>query len=195
MGLGSYGFSTLRAIQEIAFRSLEKFASTQIVQTGLRVSSLLADYRASSPDKIPKSASFGLIDLNLDADDFELALHLVRTNEPSMSKIVRDAKGMPVLIAYLSVLVNSTELPPDHILESALPFAVESLSADGYVAERWNQMLQTEIARLAQLASTGLKFKGGKPKGGDWPIDYGSKELVESPSARKRCGYMERSLC
>lgn len=164
MGFGNYNFSTLQAIQEIAFRTLEKFTTAQIVETGIKVSRLVQIYKKKSPDKIPKKAGGGLINFGklVDVNDFELALHLVNANDPEMAKIVTGAKGLPVLTAYLSVLTNGAELPPEHLLESALPFAIASLSAEGDVAKLWNQGLQVEIARLVPLASTGLKFKNGR---------------------------------
>ena len=183
MGFGSYSFSTLQAIQGIAFRTLKKFTPAQIVDTGLKVSRLLADYKKGHPDKLPKKASGGLLNFGtfIDVDDFELALHLVNTNDPAMAKIVKGAKGLPVLTAYLSVLTNGAELPPEHLLESALPFAIASLSLEGEIASVWNQSLQTEIAQLAQLASKGLKFKGGKPKGSFGPVASAvRKRLLEN---------------
>lgn len=166
MGFGNYSFSTLQAIQGIAFRTLEKFTATQIVKTGLKVSDLLEDFKRTYPDKVPKKVGGGLLNFGspVDVDDFELALHLVNANDPAMTKIVTDAKGLPVLTAYLSVLINGEELPPEHLLESALPFAIASLSVEGDVAKLWNQNLQTEIVRLVPLASTGLKFKSGRKK-------------------------------
>jgi len=123
MGLGNYSFSALQAIQGIAFRTLEKFTTAQIVETGLKVSRLLESYKKNYPDKIPKKAGGGLLNTGtlVNVDDFELALHLVNTEEPAMAKIVKGAKGLPVLTAYLSVLTNGAELPPEHLLESALP--------------------------------------------------------------------------
>ena len=172
MGFGSHSFSTLQAIQGIAFRTLEKFTPAQIVDTGLKVSRLLADYKKDYPDKLPKKAGSGLLNFGtfIDVDDFELALHLVDTNDPAMAKIVKGAKGLPVLTAYLSVLTNGAELPPEHLLESALPYAIASLSVEGDFVNFWNQSLQTEIAQLTPLASKGLKFKGGKPKGSFGPV-------------------------
>ncbi len=184
MGFGSYSFSTLQAIQGIAFRTLEKFTAAQIVDTGLKVSRLLADYKKDYPDKLPKKAGGGLLNFGtfIDVDDFELALHLVNTNDPAMAKIVKGAKGLPVLTAYLSVLTNGAELPPEHLLESALPFAIASLSVEGEVAKLWNQSLQTEIARLAPLASKGLKFQG-KKEGAVGPLTAAvRKRLKNYPS-------------
>ena len=172
MGLGNYNFSVLHAIQGLAFRTLEKFTAAQIVEAGLKVSRLIEDFKKNFPNKVPKKAGGGLLNFGspVDVNDFELALHLVNGNDPAMAKIVKGAKGLPVLTAYLSVLTNSAKLPPEHLLESALPFAIASLSLESEVSKLWNQNLQTEIARLAPLASTGLKFKGGKPKGAFGPV-------------------------
>ena len=172
MGFGSYSFSTLKAIRTIGFRTLEKFTTTQIVETGLKVSRLLESYKKNYPEKIPKKAGGGLLYTGtlVNVDDFELAMHLLKANNLAMAKIVKGAKGLPVLTAYVSVLINGAELPPAHLLESALPFAIASLSVEGDVAKLWNQSLQTEIKRLAPLASTGLKFKSGKPKGAIGPV-------------------------
>lgn len=166
MGLGSYSFSTLAAIQGITFRTLEKFEPTQIVKTGLKVFALLEDFKGNCPDQIPKKAGIGLQNFGkpVNVDDFELARHLVDSNNPAMAKIVKNAKGLPVLTAYLAVLTSGAELPPEHLLESALPFAIASLSVEGDVAKLWNQKLQSEIVRLEPLAKTGEKFTNGRKK-------------------------------
>ena len=189
MGFGSYNFSTLQAIKGIAFRTLalEKFTPVQIAEAGLKVFRLLEDFKRNHPDKVPKKAG-GLLNFgsSVNVDDFELALHLVNGSDPAMAKIVKGAKGLPVLTAYLSVLTSGAELPPEHLLESALPFAIASLSVEGDVAKIWNQNLQTEVARLAPLANKGLKFKGGKPKGSFGPVATAVRErllkkFTESP--------------
>ena len=184
MGFGNYSFSTLQAIQGIAFRTLEKFTATQIVKTGLKVSRLLEDFKRTYPNKVPKKAGGGLLNFGsfVDVDDFELALHLVNTNNPAMAQIVKGAKGLPILSAYLSVLTNGAEPPPEHLLESALPFAIASLSLEGEIASVWSQNLQVEIARLAPLASKGLKFKGGKPKGSFGPLTKAIRKRLKADS-------------
>ena len=171
MGFGSYNFSVLQAIQGIAYRTLKKYTLRQIVQSGLKVERLVMDYRADHPEKVPQRSGVGFLNLDFPVDDFSLALHLVNANDPARAKIVTGAKGLPVLSAYLSFLTNGAELPPEHLLESALPFAIASLSLEGEIASVWNQSLQTEIAQLTPLASKGLKFKGGKPKGSFGPVD------------------------
>ena len=169
MGIGSYNFSALQEIQRIAFRALEKFTPKQIVRIGLQVDLLLAGYRVNHPERVPKK-TVGLLGSVVPVDDFALALHLANTGNSDMAKIEKAAKSLPVLLAYLSVVISSPELPPDSFLDSALPFATACLSVDGEIAKFWNQILQTEIAQLAPLASKGLKFSKGKKEGAIGPL-------------------------
>lgn len=164
MVFGSYSFNTLTAIKGIAFRALEKFTTAQIADTGIKVVRLLKTFKAKHPDKIPRVPGGGLLhfETGVEANDFELALHLVNTNDPAMAKLIKDAKGLPVLIAYLATLTNGPKLPQESLLESALPFAVTSLTAESEVSKFWNRNLQTEIKRLKPLAHTGAKFTTGR---------------------------------
>jgi len=165
MGFGSYSFSTLTTIQGIAFRLLEPFTPTQIIEAGFKVIRLLETFKAKHPDKIPTKPGGGLLNFGeqVQVNDFELAMHLVNRNDPSMAKLRKSAKGVPVLIAYLATIANAKELPEEHLLESALPFAVASLTVEGAIAKNWNQHLQTEIERLEPLAHKGAKFIGKQP--------------------------------
>jgi hypothetical protein len=163
MGLGSYSFSTLTTIRGIAFRALEKFPKAQIADTGIKVVRLLETFKTKHPDKIPTKPGGGLLDMGpLPINDFELAQHLIATNDPAMAKLIKGAKGLPVLIAYLATLTNGAELPSEYLLESALPYAVASLTVESEVSKLWNKDLQTEIERLLPLANKGAKFKGKK---------------------------------
>lgn len=164
MGFGSYSFSTLTTIQGIAFRLLEPFTTEQIIDAGFKVIRLVDTFKAKHPDKIPTKPGGGLLNFGepVQVNDFDLAQHLVNANYPAMAKLQKSAKGLPVLIAYLATIANAKDLPEEHLLESALPFAVASLTVEGEIAKRWNQNLQTEIERLAPLAHTGAKFKAGR---------------------------------
>lgn len=172
MGFGSYNLSTLQAVQGIAFHKLEKFTSKQVVETGLKVFQLLEDFKKNYPDKIPTESGRSVFDFDsrINVNDFELARHLVRTNDPEMGKIAKGAKELPVLFAYLSVLTLFEELPPEHLMESALSYAIESLSLEREVVNIWNQALQNQMTQLAPLASKGLKFNKGKKEGAIGPL-------------------------
>lgn len=184
MDFGSYNFSTLRAIQGIAFRTLEQFTATEIVKTGFKVSELLTAFKKSYPDKVVKQViSGGLLGdgstYTAQLNDFEIARLLVETNDPAMRELVKGAKGLPVLMAYLSVITIGKELPPENLLESALPFAIASLSVEGEVAKLWNQNLQTEMTRLAPLASNGLKFQKGRKQASLGPLALAVRRRLE----------------
>ncbi len=175
MGLGTYNFSALQAIQGIAFRTLGKYTTAEIVDVGMKVIQLVERFKEQHPDKVVKQViSGGLLSdgssYTAQLNDFEIAQNLVFANSPEMQELTAGAKGLPELMAYLSVITIGKELPTESLLESALPFAVASLSLESSVAKRWSESLETEVARLAPLASTGLKFKGGKPKGAFGPV-------------------------
>ncbi len=164
MGFGSYSVSMLTTIRGIAFRVLEKFTTEQILNTGIAVVRLLENFKAKHPEQIPTKPSGGLLDMDpLPLNDFELARHLIAMNDPAICKVIKGAKGVPVLFAYLAVLTNSKELPPEYLLESALPYAVDSLTVESKVYRLWSERLQSRIERLEPLANKGAKFVGKKP--------------------------------
>ena len=72
-----------------------------------------------------------------------------------MVRVIKDAKDVDVLIAYLAVVTSGADLPDDTLLESALPFALASLTEESDVAKLWNQELQKDVVRLWPLARTG----------------------------------------
>lgn len=170
MGFGSYSFSSLTAIRTIAFQVLGKFTTEQIFDTGVEVARLLQHFKDKRPEEIPNNEAGGggllgngLLEMApLPMNDFQFARHLVATNDPDMEKIVRDSKGVPVLLAYLAVLTNGKDLPPDHLIEYALPYAVDCLAVESEVSKLWNRDLQTRIERLQPLATKGAKFQGKK---------------------------------
>ena len=75
-----------------------------------------------------------------------------------------------VRTVYLATIANVKELRAEHLFESALPFAVASLTVEGEIAKHWNRNLQTEIARIAPYAQKGLKFKGGRKTNSPGPL-------------------------
>lgn len=177
---------------------LEQFTPAQIIATGFEVIRIVDTFKKKHPDKIPTKPGGGLLNFGepVRVNDFELALHLVNTNDPAMAKLRKSAMGVPVLIAYLATIANAKELPEEHLLESALPFAVASLSVEGDIAKNWNQHLQTEIERLEPLAHTGAKFKAGRKSNSLGPlakavrshlkesIDSSAKEVWSALSAK-----------
>lgn len=182
MGIGSYNFSALQEIQSIAFRALEKFTPKQIVRIGLQVDLLIAGYRVNHPDRVPRK-TVGLLGSVVPVDDFALALHLANTGNPDMAKIEKAAKGLPVLLAYLSVVTSSPELPPDSFLDSALPFAIACLSVDGEIAKSWNQNLQNKVSLMTPLANKGKQFSNGRKLGSFGPVATAvMKRLLKKPN-------------
>lgn len=187
LGFGGYGVgNTLNTIMGIAFYCLNKFPVNDTLEIGLNVAELLETFKQKHPEQVPQdSFSGGLLaghtgSIKSNVNDFELAMHLMRIDDPSMAALLRDANGVPVLMAYLAVRTVDANLPTASFLESALPFAANSLKFDVASQERWNKELKTEISRLAPLASTGLKFKGGKPKGAIGPLAAAIRERLRN---------------
>lgn len=171
LGFGGVNFNTLETIKGIAFYSLQKFPVNDVLKTGNNVIQLLETFKQTHPDRIPKNTlhdggllafDTGSIIVSVNVNDFELALHLLNTNDPSMALLVKEAKAVPVLLAYLAVITIGVHLPDASVLESALPFTVNSLKFDIADQERWNTKLRTEVERLLPLANKGAKFKGKK---------------------------------
>ena len=166
LGFGSYSFSALFVIRNIAFQLLKELTVDQIVDTGNSVSRLLETFRLQHPEQVPTCKSGGGL-LNVPIStvpvaDFELARHLIDTNHPDMASVVNGANGVPVMLAYVATMTSGSESPAEHFLESALPFVVQSLSVDAEVSKRWSESLRAENQRLASLADTGAKFTTGR---------------------------------
>ncbi len=180
MGLGTYSFSTLATIRGISFRTLEGFSPDQIAVTGVKVARLVESFKAKHPSRVPNSPSGGgLLDVGLlPINDFELAQHLIAIDDPSMAKVIKGANGMPVLLAYLAILSNGSSQPPEHVLESALPFAVNSLIVESEVARQWNEDLRIQIDGLVPLANKGAKFQG-KKVGALGPLAKAVKQILQ----------------
>lgn len=164
MGFGSYNYSALTEIRQIAARLLEGFTTAQIIETGCNVIRVLEDFKKQHPDKIPTKPGGALLNMGpFPINDFELALHLVGSNNPAMTEAVLRAERLPVLIAYLDtyleILGNNTKLPDESWLESALSFAIRVRTIEGDVAKLWNQDLQKDVERLGPLAITGQRLK------------------------------------
>ena len=163
MGFGSYNYSALTEIRQIAARLLEGFSTAQFIETGCNVIRVLEDFKKQHPDKIPTKQFGGLLDMGpFPINDFELALHLVGSNNPAMTEAVMRAERLPALIAYLEtyleILGNNTKLPDESWLESASSFAIGALKIEGDVAKLWNQYLQKDVEELRPLAKTAQKY-------------------------------------
>ena len=174
MNDGSLGFgpdlSHLQSsIKGIAFFSLSKYPSDLVVSVGTAVIEVVARFRLQNPDQVPTVAGSPDLLSNFNEivrdpyNDFELARHLLETKHAEMNAVVKLAKGLPILLSYLSVLTISNPPPSPYLFKSALPFAIESLKFDVIKQEQWQQRLQTAIEKLTPLARTGQKFKGRKP--------------------------------
>lgn len=168
MGLGNYPFAALTTIRGIGFRLLEKFSPEKIAQTGIEVMFLLETFKAKHPDKIPTKPSGGLLDMGpLPINDFELAQHLIATNDSAMAKVIKDASDVPVLLAYLAILTNGSDLPDEYLLEAALPFAVEALVIEGEDAKRWRLELKerTDSSAKRMRERNALNATSPRPNG------------------------------
>lgn len=190
MGFGSYNHSALTEIRRIAARLLEGFSTAQIIETGCNVIRVLEDVKKQHPDKIPTKQVGGLLDMGpFPINDFELALHLVGSNNPAMTEIIESANGLPALIAYLEtyleILGNNTKLPDESWLESALSYAILAQKFEGDVAKLFNQDLKKDVEELRPLAKTGQKFVNGRKPAALGPVAKKVKAyLQKNPKAK-----------
>ena len=173
MGLGNYPFAALTTIRGIAFIQLEKFMPEKIAVTGIDVICLLENIRSQQSDMVPQKPSSGLLDVGpTPINDFELAQHLTVINDPAMAKVIKDARDVPVLLAYLATITSGSELPCEYLLESALPFAVEQLAADGEVAKRWRLELKAKGDAAAKLQSERNAGNASMPRQNARTVDH-----------------------
>lgn len=190
MGFGNYNYSALTEIRQIADRLLEGFYKAQIIETGCNVIRVLEDFKKQHPDKIPTKRVGGLLDMGpFPINDFELALHLVGSNNPAMTEAVMRAERLPALIAYLEtyleILGNNSKLPDESWLESALSYAILARTIEGDVAKLWNQYLQKDVEELRPLAKTGQKFINGRKPAALGPVAKKVKAyLQKNPKAK-----------
>lgn len=186
MGLGNYPFSALFVIRDITFYLLKKFTINQIVGTGNKVVRLLEAFRLQHPEQVPTCKSGGgFFDIpitEIPVADFELARHLIDTNHPDMASVVKGAKGVPVMLAYVATMTSGSGSPAEHFVESALPFVGQSLSVDAEESKRWGESLRAENERLAPLADTGAKFTSGRKTEALGPLAKAVRQHLKSRS-------------
>lgn len=194
MSLGHYPYEVLFEIQGITSRLLARFTRDQIVKSFSGVVQVLADFKRSHPDQIPKKAiSGGLLSMgpvSVPINDFELAQHLVDTNDPAMANVINESDGVTVLIAYLEVLANNKYLPDEYLLESALPFAVETLAIEGEEAKRWRLELKIRSDSAAKLMSERNAGNASMPRPNARVIDH--EEVLRDFKHLIREGHTER---
>ncbi len=154
MSFGDYPFHVLSEIRGITSHLLARFTTEEIVKSFSSVEKVLADFKQNHPDQIPIKTDVGLFSLVFPFNDFELAQHLIITNEPEMMRVFNESEGVPVLIAYLEVIINNHDLPDEFLLTSALPYAVHARTIKGDVAENWNKvLLPLSVKALKQSAN------------------------------------------
>lgn len=191
MSLGSYPFEVLSQIQGITSHLLERFNTEQIVKSFSGVVKVLAVFKRNHPDKIPTKPSGGLLDMGpLPINDFELAQHLINTNDPEMARVINESEGVPVLIAYLEVIANNRNLPDEFLLTSALPYAVSARTFEGDVAERWNRDLLPLAASALKHGASQASRRAGKTK----LSDSQKKQVVREYEAASVTYGMVKSL-
>lgn len=164
LGIDLYNYTALTQIRQITAELLTEYTTEQIIEAGWNVIVVLSDFNKDHPDKIPTKPGHGLLNIGpVRVDDFELALHLVRSNYPAMVEVIERAKGLSPLIAYLEVRANNPVLRlTNSIIDSALGYAISSMKFDGDVAKLLNQELKKDVLRLRPLAMTGQKFVTGR---------------------------------
>jgi hypothetical protein len=191
MGLGNYPFAALTTIRGIAFRLLEKFTPEKIAHTGIEVICLLETIRSQHPEKVPTKPSGGLLEMGpIPFNDFELAQHLTVTNDPEMAKVIKDARDVPVLLAYLAIITNSSELPDEYLLESALPFVVETLVMEGEDAKRWRVELKIKSDSAAKNLRERNAINAALPRPNARAIDH--EDVLNEYRHLLREGHTER---
>ena len=170
------------AINAIALQALQRHHPEDIIQTGMAFDKLLADYRLAHPDKVPTKPSMGLLGSGetCPVSDFELALYLVATRPKVMNGLMRLAKEIPMLMAYLAVVsLPSNEWPLREIgWGNALQYAV-------FESRVKTQQLQDAVAKMAPLAAHGKLFAENRKSGKRGPIAVKVKAyMVKHPKAK-----------
>lgn len=162
MSLGNYPFNVLTEIQGITAHLLARFTTEQIVKSCSGVVKVLTDFKRNNRNQIPTKPGGGLLSVGpIPVNDFELAQHLISTNNSEMARVISESDGVPVLIAYLEVIANNRDLPDEFLLTSALPYAVSARTLDGDVAERWNKdLLPLAVNALKHGASQATRRTG-----------------------------------
>ncbi len=165
MGIGSYPFEVLSQIQGITSHLLRRFTTEQIVKSFSGVVKVLADFKRNHPDQIPTKPGGGLLNMEpIPINDFELAQHLISTNESQMASVINESEGVPVLMAYLEVMTNNRDLPGESLLTSALPYVVRVRTFEGDVAERWNKDLLPLAVNALKHGASQASRRTGKTK-------------------------------
>ncbi len=166
LGFGGDDHAIREAVKTVAFHSLDKYTAEEVVGAGLAVKALLDDFRKTHADQVPTyTSSGGLLDLQprtFAVNDFELALHLDANGHPAMATL--QSNGPPPLMAYLATATLGQDSLSTGALESALQYAIRSLTFGLAAKDHWNTQLQSELTRQTELASHGRKFKGRKPE-------------------------------
>lgn len=177
MGFGSYNFMTLSVVKDLAFRTTHGYESETVVKTGFAVRTFLENYKAKYPEKVPTETK-GLWPVVGPVNDFQLAQHLLTTQNRTMLNLAKSAQGLNVLMAYAAVETIGTERPDESWLDSALSYGVGALSLETDLSKAWNKNMREVIGRLAPLAKTGEKFVKGRKKDGLGPLAKAVKEFL-----------------
>lgn len=156
--------TSARVARALVFAALPSHTADAIVEIGLRVESLVAEYRRDHPDQVPaKEHSGGLLKMGVkvvQVNDWELAQHLECTVEAMWSMRAQFGGASP-LLAYVAVMALRAE--PPHWLHDALPVIVLESNA---MQDIRAQELREAVDRLQPLADTLARVKDGAAEGG-----------------------------
>lgn len=191
MSFGSYPFEVLSQVQKLTAHLLDRFTTEEIVKSFSGVFKVLADFKRNHSDQIPTQPGRGLLNVGpIPINDFELAQHLISTNEAQMASVINDSEGVPVLIAYLEVMINNRDLPDEFLLTSALPYVVSVRTFQGDVAERWNKDLLPLAVNALKHGASQASRRVGKTK----LSDSQKKQIVREYEAAPITYGMVKSL-
>lgn len=191
MGIGNYPFEVLSQIQGIASHLLAQFTTDQVIKSFSGVAEALEAYKRNHSDQIPTKFGGGLLSTGpIPVNDFELAQHLINTNDLEMVRVKNESDGVPVLMAYLAVICSSRNLPDESLLASALPYAVSARTLDGDVAKLWNK----ELLPLAEIARKHVASQAGRRAGKTKLTEFQKKQVVREYKAASVTYGMVKSL-
>ena len=153
--------TSARVVRSLVLAALSSHTADAIIETGMRVETLVEKFRRIHPDQVPtEELSGGLLNMGVTVvpvNDWELARHLECTVE-AMRALRAQFDDVSPLLAYVAVMALRAE-PPDW-LHDALPVIVlESNAAQEIRA----QELREAIERLRPLADHGQRFTAKKP--------------------------------
>lgn len=153
-------FATRIVARALVLSALPKHTPTSIIETGLRVTALLANFRRDHhvPERTMVGGLLSTGPLVVPFNDWELARHLQLTSHKSMKELTRQFAGDSPLLALAAIAASCDEAPG--WLHEALPELAHMSNAAQEVRVR---KLGDAINSLQPLADHGERFTARKP--------------------------------